>query len=341
MTKMGNHAAMTDFTDMIDLASERLGGTALWATDDFFAEKENLLKPGRGIFIADKYTENGKWMDGWESRRKRTTGHDTCIIKLGCSGVIRGFDIDTNHFLGNYPEHAAVDACWLPGDPSVDELQKAEWTPLLPISELQGGSQNRFAIAEDKAFTHVRLHIYPDGGVARFRVHGEVKPDWDRLLASGEMIDLAAVQHGGVALLCNDMFFSHRNNLLMPGRSANMGDGWETRRRRAPGNDWLILRLGAPGTIRKVEVDTNHFKGNFPESCSLEAATIPHDVPAEFLTSRSITWRPLLPRTPLEASKQHYFESELQDAGTITHVRLSIYPDGGVSRLRLHGHVSR
>ena len=327
------------FTDMIDLVSERLGGRTLYATDEFFAEKENLLKPGRGIFIPDKYTENGKWMDGWESRRKRVTGHDWCLIKLGVPGVLAGVDIDTNHFLGNYPEHAAVDACELPGDPSVDQLTGAstEWERIVPITRLQGGSQHFLPVDSPRRFTHLRLNIYPDGGVARFRAYGTVVPDYARLSAAGEAIDLAAVENGGVSVLANDMFFSHRNNLIMPGRAANMGDGWETKRRRGPGNDWVVVRLGVPGTIEKVEVDTNHFKGNFPDSCSLEALYLADEVPADFMSNRNLPWQTLLPQTKLQASHRHVFESELVAGGPYTHVRLSIYPDGGISRLRLFG----
>ncbi len=332
---------MMDFTDLIDLASERVGGAALFATDEFFAEKENLLKPGRGVFIADKYTENGKWMDGWESRRKRGPGHDWVIIKLGLPGKIRGVDVDTNFFLGNYPEHCSIEACSLPGDPSLDVLtgDRTQWTELLPISRLEGGSQNLFEIQSEERWTHVRLHIYPDGGVARFRVHGEVVPDWASILGNGELIDLAAVQNGGVSVLANDMFFSHRNNLLMPGRAENMGDGWETKRKRGPGNDWVIIQLGAPGFISMAEVDTNHFKGNFPDSCSLEGAYL-GDVPADYLTSRSIEWTELLPQTKLQAHTRHYFEKELHPVGPFTHIRLNIFPDGGISRLRLFGSVA-
>jgi allantoicase len=327
---------MTNFTDLIDLASVRVGGQALWASDEFFAGKENLLQPGRGVFIPDKYTENGKWMDGWESRRKRVPGHDSCLIRLGLPGRIRGFDIDTNHFLGNYPEHASVDAVCLDGDPSAEDLQKADWTCLLPISRLEGGSQNLFAIENDQRWTHLRLNIFPDGGVARFRVHGEVVPDWSKVQEVDGLADLAAVENGGVSLLANDMFFSHRNNLIMPGRAANMGDGWETKRKRGPGNDWVIIRLGAPGHVRRVEVDTNHFKGNYPESCSIEGCSL-GDVPDDFLASRSLSWQELLPRTKLKASHQHDFSSELTGAGPFTHVRLNIFPDGGISRLRLFG----
>lgn len=327
---------MEDFTDLIDLASERVGGQALFASDEFFAEKENLLKPGRGVFIVDKYTDRGKWMDGWESRRKREPGYDWCFIRLGLPGEIHGVDIDTNHFLGNYPEFASVDAAAIAGDPSPEELQRAEWTRLVPVSKLQGGSQNLFAVTDRQRWTHLRLNIYPDGGVARFRVHGLVRPDVAKLRATGT-VDLAAVENGGVAVLANDMFFSHRNNLIMPGRAANMGDGWETKRKRGPGNDWVVVRLGTPGTIDRVEVDTNHFKGNFPESCSLEGCYIPDEVPPEFFANRNLDWQELLPRTRLAADTRHYFEQELRARGPFTHVRLSIYPDGGVSRLRLHG----
>lgn len=322
---------MTDFTNLIDLAAARVGGTALYATDDFFAPKENLLQPGRGVFIVDKYTENGKWMDGWESRRKRTPGHDYCDIRLGLPGVIHGFDIDTNHFLGNYPEHASVEACNVKGDPDENTV----WTELLPISTLQGGSQNLFACENPQTWTHVRLHIYPDGGVARFRVHGIVKPDMGQLMAQ-ELVDLAAVENGGRSVLANDMFFSHRNNLIMPGRAENMGDGWETKRKRGPGNDWVIVKLGVPGSLKSIEVDTNHFKGNFPESCSIEGCRL-GDVPEDFLMSRSIEWETILPRTELSAHTRHFFEHELCSDKTYTHVRLNIFPDGGISRLRLWG----
>lgn len=339
---------MSEFTELIDLASARLGGKALFATDEFFAPKENLLLPGRGVFIPDKYTEFGKWMDGWESRRKRVPGYDFCIIALGVPGRIRGLDVDTNHFLGNFPEHCSVDALPLGSlgpDPSVEALRQADvpWQTLVPLSVLKGGSQNLFEVPGNQTpYSHVRLNIFPDGGVARFRVHGEVVADLSRVPES-ELIDLAAIENGGVAVLCNDMFFSHKNNLIMPGRSVNMGDGWETRRKRGPGNDWIIVRLGAQGTLSRIEVDTNHFKGNFPESCSIEGADLSGllahgELPANFLSSRSIEWHTLLSRTPLQAHHRHFYEAaELQAHAPITHVRLSIYPDGGVSRLRLWG----
>ncbi len=205
----------------------------------------------------------------------------------------------------------------------------------LPKSPLKPGSQNLFAITSDEAWTHVRLNIIPDGGVARLRVYGVVVPDWSKL-KPGELVDLAAVENGGVPLVCSDMFFSSMNNLIMPGRSENMGDGWETKRRRGPGHDWIIVKLGLPGAIRKIEVDTNHFKGNYPDMCSIEGCAAP-DASTEDLTGTDAVWREILPKTKLQADTRHFFEQELAPIDHCTHVRLNIYPDGGVSRLRVWG----
>jgi allantoicase len=205
--------------------------------------------------------------------------------------------------------------------------------PILEQSPLNPGSQNLFAIASDQTWTHLRLNIFPDGGIARFRVYGVVVPDW-RKVKSGELVDLAAVENGGVPLSCSDMFFSSMNNLIMPGRSENMGDGWETKRRRGPGHDWIILKLGLPGLIRKIEVDTNHFKGNYPDTCSIEGCVAPG---ASTEDLAPVQWREILTMTKLEAHTQHFFERELAAIDNCTHVRLNIYPDGGVSRLRVWG----
>src|SRR5256885_12896384 len=322
---------------LVDLASERLGGVALVANDEFFAEKENLLKPGRGVFIPDKYTDRGKWMDGWESRRRRAPGNDWCVVQLGLRGIIKQVDIDTNHFLGNHPPFASIDAVCLtnelPGD--IGAVEKLPWAAVLEKSPLNPGSQNLFAITNEKTWTHVRLNIFPDGGVARLRIYGVVVPDWSKV-KPGEVVDLAAVENGGVALACSDMFFSSMNNLIMPGRAENMGDGWETKRRRGPGYDWIILKLGLPGTIRKIEVDTNHFKGNYPDTCSIEGCTMPN-ASIDELTGGKMTWREILPKTKLQADRQHFFEKEIASVDNCTHIRLNIYPDGGVSRLRVWG----
>ena len=328
------------FTALIDLASEKLGGMALSCSDDFFAEKENLLKAGRGIFIADKYTDRGKWMDGWESRRKRTLGHDWCIIKLGASGIIRGLDIDTNHFLGNHPPFASVEVCNLEGDPSPDLLQteKAEWVEILPKSHLNAGSQNFFEISNDKIWTHLRLNIYPDGGVARLKVYGEVYKNWD-IIKQNELVDLAAAENGAKSVLCNDMFFSHMDNLIMPGRGANMGDGWETKRNRTPNNrDWVIVKLAHIGEIKKILVDTCHFKGNYPDTCSIEGVNLSET--KIDLSSSDLKWTEIIPKVKLQADHEHFFENQISNPGPFTHIRLNIFPDGGISRLRLFGIIN-
>ena len=330
------------FTQLTDLAAERLGGKVLYATDDFFAEKENLIKPGRGIFIPDKYTDRGKWMDGWESRRKRSPGHDWAVIQLATSGRITGVDIDTNFFLGNHPPHACLEAAYLNNASPIleskdpDSWENVQWKEILPKSHLDAGSQNFYTINSKDLFTHLRLHIFPDGGVARLRVYGEVYKDWNSVKAN-DIIDLAAAINGGKALRCNDMFFSSMNNLIMPGRSINMGDGWETKRNRTPGNrDWVILKLAHPGVIERIIVDTCHFKGNYPDSCSIEACDSNND---ESVTADKTVWKTILPNQKLSADNEHEFIKEINQHDAVSHIRLNIFPDGGVSRLRLFGKI--
>jgi allantoicase len=327
-----------DFTELVDLAAEKVGGAVLVANDEFFAPKENLLKSSAPIFIEGKYTDLGKWMDGWETRRRRTPGFDWCIVRLGLPGIIRGVVVDTSFFRGNYPEHFSLETCALGGQPTAEDLQSDEinWMPLLPQMPLAGDTQNPFAVEGDQRVTHLRFKIYPDGGVARLRVYGEVLPDWERLQRIGGDVDLAAVENGGRVISCSDMFFGHRHNLIMSGRAANMSDGWETKRRRGAGHDWVIIKLGAVGQVRRLEVDTAWFKGNFPESCSLEA-TNASDLTEERLTDLSGEWKSILPRTKLQAHTRHFFENEILDAGQVSHLRFNIFPDGGVSRLRVYG----
>ena len=330
-----------DFIELIDLASERLGGAVLVANDEFFAPKENLLKPGAPVFIEGKYTDRGKWMDGWETRRRRTPGLDWCIIRLGLAGIIRGVVVDTSYFKGNYPEQCSLEACALEGLPAIEELagDSMQWTEILPQSNLNGDSPNPFPIDTKERFTHLRFKIYPDGGVARLRVYGEVMPDWERLERIGGQLDLAAVENGGLVLACSDMFFGHRHNLIMPGHGVNMSDGWETKRRRGPGHDWVIVKLGKKGRIQRVEVDTSHFKGNCPESCSLGAVNAADNIAIETLEDPAMTWREVLPRTKLQPHTRHLFAEEIREAGAATHLVFNIFPDGGVSRLRVWGTI--
>jgi allantoicase len=313
------------FIDLVDLASARLGAAVVAANDEFFAPKENLIKAAPAVWRDGEYTDRGKWMDGWETRRRRDDGdHDWCIVRLGGRGTVRGVDVDTSFFKGNFPESCAIDGADVAGLPPIDALARLDWREVVPRTALAGDSHNLIVPGAASPVTHLRLRIFPDGGVARLRIYGDVVADWDRLRQQGD-VDLAAVEHGGVVVACSDMFFGSRHNLIMPGAATHMGDGWETRRRRGPGHDWTIVRLGAEGTVRRVEVDTRHFKGNAPGACSIDGSRDQQE------------WSELLPRTPLQPDTRHLFEQELTAIGDITHARLNIFPDGGVARLRLFG----
>ena len=322
---------MSAFTDLIDLASERLGGSVLIANDEFFAPKESLLKPTAPEWREGEFTERGKWMDGWETRRRRTPGHDWAIIRLGAPGILSGVVIDTTYFTGNYPERASIDVTSVEGTPSAEWLAGSEvqWEPLLIDSQLKGNTTNEFEVDSRRRVTHLRFNIFPDGGVARLRAYGEVVPGAD-FFSSVREVDLAAMQSGGYVVECSDMHYGHRQNLILPGRSTHMADGWETRRRRGPGNDWTIIRLAKRGIIERIELDTDHFKGNAPGSAMLELA----DVTGKFNHDKA-EWTTLVSESPIQPHSWHHFQSGSKSPAT--HVRLNIYPDGGVARLRLFG----
>ncbi|MFL5582515.1 MAG: allantoicase [Gemmatimonadaceae bacterium] len=326
-----------DFVGLHDLASERFGGAVLLANDEFFAPKDALLHPREPEWREGVYTERGKWMDGWETRRRREPGHDWCLVRLGVPGRVRGLVVDTAFFTANFPAACAVEACDVPGVPDPAELAAREgaWRQLLPQSPLEGNAKNHFAVGDAERATHLRLRIFPDGGVARLRVHGDPMPDWARLARRGE-VDLAAAEHGGLALACSDMHYGNPQHMLLPGRSTHMGDGWETRRNRGDRREWAIVRLGHPGRARRVELDTDHFKGNAPGACEIHACAVDGDERETFMR-RSDLWRPLLANTALRPHSRFVWEDELADVGVVTHVRLAIYPDGGVARLRVFG----
>lgn len=322
---------MSGSSNLINLASERLGARAVAANDDFFAEKENLVKDAEAISNSE-YTDRGKWMDGWETRRRRQPGHDWCVVRLGARGMVRSLIVDTSHFKGNHPPECSVEAIDAGGVAMPDT--HAAWQPLLDRSPLLADTKNEFAPSRTIPATHLRLSIYPDGGVARLRALGEVVPDLERLRGEDE-VNLAAIEHGAVVVLASDMFFGDRQNLIMPGRAQSMHDGWETRRRRDAGNDWAIVRLPGPATVHRIEVDTSHFKGNAPGSCSVDGTMSPVAAPENLQDAGG--WTPVVPRTPLEPHRNHVLEREILSAGPFSHVRLNIYPDGGVSRLLVWG----
>ena len=316
----------------VDLAQPRLGAEVLSTSDDFFAEKEGLIKPEEPKFIEDKFTDRGKWMDGWESRRRREPGHDYCLIRI-CRGVIHGVNIDTTHFTGNFPESAMIEAC----DTATVPDESTDWEVLVPQEVLRGDSHNIFLVSSEKHWNYLRLNIYPDGGVARLRVYGEVFRKW-RNVAQDEEVDLAGLENGGVAVACSDMYFGDMWNILSPKDGVNMGDGWETRRRRGEGKDWAIVKLGHPGRVDRIIVDTAHFKGNYPAKCAVRGLMAP-GASIDFLTNEELEWNTLLPPTQTHADQKHAFDQEIQDIGDVSHVKLEMYPDGGISRFRVIGRV--
>jgi allantoicase len=319
-------------TRHLNLADARLGATVLSATDEFFGAKERLLGAAEPEWRAGVYDEHGKWMDGWETRRRRGPGHDECIVRLASRGHIALLDLDTRYFTGNYPPHASVEACQVEGDPDA----ATKWSPLLPHSALLGNQHNFFTVDERASWTHLKLSIFPDGGVARLRVYGAIHRDWSDA-ANQKSLDLVAALNGGLALACSDEHYGAMGNLLLPGRGSSMADGWETRRRRGPGFDWVILQLGHPGRVLKVEVDTAYFRGNFPHQVSINAARLTGAAPRADFASQSMDWPTLLAPQLLQADSVVSFETGLADLGIITHARVNMHPDGGMSRVRLYG----
>ncbi|HEY2297847.1 MAG TPA: allantoicase [Jatrophihabitans sp.] len=323
--------AEQSFRTLPDLAVRSLGGSVVWANDESFAERQHLIVDHPPRFDPAAFGPRGKIYDGWETRRRREFGHDTAIVRLGVPGVIRGVVVDTRWFIGNYPPEASVEATALDGNPSIPRLlDDAGWTTLLRRKKIHGDTENAFAIDSSDRWTHVRLSIYPDGGVARFRVHGEPIPD--RSTLGG--VDLAALENGGLVVDCSDMFYGSPNNLISPGVPASMADGWETARRRDCGSDWVVIKLGLPGTSSVVELDTSYFVHNAPGWASVRGCALGAES-----SIADADWRELLPRTRLQPDTRHRFPVTGTDV--LTHLRLDIYPDGGMARLRLYGRPDR
>lgn len=316
----------------VNLADPRLGAVALVASDEFFAAKERMLDPAPAQFYPGRYDDHGKWMDGWETRRKRGPGHDWCIIRLARAGEVVGLELDTSHFTGNFPPAASVEACHLvSGDPDA----ATPWFPLLPSVSLRGNHHHYFEITSGRAVSHLRVNLFPDGGLARLRAWG--RPLFDGAARDAEgLIDLGAALNGGTVVAANNEHFGPAAVMLLPGRGVNMGDGWETRRRREPGSDWCVIALARPGTIARIEVDTAHFRGNFPDRCSIQAAHVADGTP-ESLVTQAMFWPELLPEQKLEADHIHVFRNEILAHGPVSHLRFNMIPDGGVSRLRFWG----
>lgn len=315
-----------------NLADERIGAKIINCSDDFFAEAKRMLNANAPIFVEDKFDDHGKWMDGWETRRKRHAGYDWCIVKLGVAGKIHGIDIDTTFFTGNYPASASLEACYAPHD----ELEQAEWVDLLPNSILGSSQHHIFDTSSNQVFTHVRLNIFPDGGVARLRIYGEVQI---QLKDSDQILDLLALENGGRVIAYSDAHYGHPRNLINPGRGINMGDGWETKRRREPGFDWCLLALGQAGKIEKIEIDTAHFKGNFPAQVSIQAVYV-EDATDPQLIPQSMFWPFLLEAQDMQMDHVHSYINQVLAHEKISHIRVNMIPDGGISRVRVWGKVT-
>ncbi|MGI9463310.1 MAG: allantoicase [Aestuariivirgaceae bacterium] len=319
----------------INLASPRLGSQTVLASDDFFAAKERMLQDAPPIFVPDKYDDNGKGMDGWESWRRRDGGHDWCLVRLGTAGVIAGVDIDTSHFTGNYAPAASIEACLGEDQPGDD----AAWSEIVPATSLGPSAHHFIEVAATAPFNWLRLNMWPDGGIARLRVYGQPYCEWDKRDAKVSH-ELSALKNGGRVVAYNDAHYGDVWAILTDGRGKDMGDGWETRRRREPGHDWLIVELGHAGEIDRIEVDTAHFKGNYPDRCSLQAARVAH-ASDESLVSQAMFWPELMGEKKLSADNVHTFKAgDLAQLGPVSHVRLNIHPDGGVSRLRVSGKIA-
>lgn len=365
--------ARPNFTELNDLISERNGGKVLFATDEWFAPSENLVKAGEPEWRPDAFTDSGKWMDGWETRRRRVPGHDWVIIRLGVPGVLHGLIVDTAFFTGNYAPRFSLQAANLTPQEEADiphwksmlggaatpkmlkqisRLQSEDWEVLVPMMSLHAGYEdtryNYYTIDNKGSWTHIRLNIYPDGGIARLRLYGEAHPNW-KDVSSDTLTDLIAMVNGGACLAYSDAHYGHPRNIIRPGRGVNMGDGWETARQldrpsileadssgvlQMPGCEWAVFQLGHCGYIAHIEVDTYHFKGNYPDSIRIEGTT--EKPRADW---RHATWHTLLPPQKLCPHMQHFYkEKDLETKGPFMYVRVTIAPDGGISRLRLWGY---
>jgi allantoicase len=322
-----------DFTDQPDLASRALGAGVVHADDDFFAARENLVTPGPPVHDPSAFGPRGKLYDGWETRRRRTPGNDVAIVRLGVRGAVSGVVVDTAYFVGNYPPRVSLDGVDLPGHPSADDLLAATWRPLVPESEVGGDAAHAFGVQGSPTCTHVRLTLYPDGGVARLRVHGRPMPRPELLTGT---IDLAALENGGDVVDCSNAFYASARNLLMPGRARTTGEGWENARRRDAGHDHVTVRLAGAGTVRRLVLDTSCFVGNAPAEVLVRGC-----VGAPDGDRAPDGWVTLLPRGAVQPDTRHVVPVAAEASGApVDHVRLDVFPDGGLARLRVLGELT-
>ena len=316
---------------LIDLAQSRLGSKIVYKTDEFFAPAKRIINPWPPVFKEGVFDKHGKWMDGWETRRKRKKSHDYLILKLGKPGKIHKVDIDTSYFSGNQPTKVSLEAC-----SSKKKLpsKNSKWIKILKKKSIKANSHHFFNIKNKSIFTHIKLNIYPDGGIARIRIYGSMLA---KKKFGKKIINLTSVLNGATPIACNNEHFGRAENILAPGTGKNMGDGWETRRSRGKNFDWLIIKCAAAGKISKIQIDTHHFKGNYPDKCSLQAAHLNVNIPAKTIVDRSKKWKLLLNKVKLHAHKKHNFQNKLMKNKKVNYIRINIFPDGGISRIRAFG----
>ena len=315
---------------LIDLAQPRLGTRVIFKTDDFFASANRIINPLPAVFKEGLFDKNGKWMDGWESRRKRTKGHDYIILRLGKPGSVKKVDVDTSHFNGNQPAMISIEGA----NSSSNKTNQLKWEPLLSKKKIQANSHHFFTINNKNIFTHIKFNIFPDGGVARLRLFGSIAKSKK---LKNKIINLASLLNGASVIACNNEHFGKAENILAPGKAKNMGDGWETRRRRGSGFDWLILNSLDGKEINKIEISTHHFKGNFPSHCSLQATFIPKLKKPKIIVSSSVKWKYLLKNAKLSSNQIHIFKNSLMKKDKINFIKINIFPDGGISRFKIYG----
>jgi len=316
---------------LIDLAQSRLGSKIVYKTDEFFAPAKRIIDPWPPVFKEGVFDKHGKWMDGWETRRKRSKGHDYLILKLGKPGQIYKVDIDTSYFSGNHPTKVSMQACF--SKKNIPN-KNSKWTTILKKQSTKANSHHFFNIKNKSIFSHIKLNIFPDGGVARLRVYGTIE---NKKKFGKKILNLTSVLNGATPIVCNNEHFGRAENILAPGIGKNMGDGWETRRSRGKNFDWLIIKCATAGRIGKIQIDTHHFKGNYPDKCSLQAAYINSKISNKSIVNSSKKWKLLLNKVKLNAHKKHNFQNKLMKNKKVNYIRINIFPDGGISRIRMFG----
>ncbi len=316
---------------MINLADPRIGSKIIFKTDDFFAAAHRILNIDAPVFKDGLFDKHGKWMDGWETRRRRSKGFDYLILKLGKNAKIFDIDIDTTHFNGNQPTHASVEGCFTRTKPN----KKTKWTHLLGKKKLGPNKNHSFKSQNKSVFNYIKLNIFPDGGVARLRLYGKI--EMEKNIFNNKNINLTSVLNGASIVGCNNEHFGRAENIIAPGKGKNMGDGWETRRSRGKNFDWLIIKFGKPGLIKKLEIDTHHFKGNYPDTCSIQTANISKNLSNRLIANNSKNWKFILNKSKLSANKKHVFKKFLIKRNKENYLKINIHPDGGISRIRAFG----